>query len=111
MDHGAAFDVQAVCSGFVYALAMADNMLRLGQAETAVVVGAEVFSRILERQDRGTCVLLGDGAGALVLRAEDKPDTGSDSGVQSMPLIWYVTFYPHHYVEIGDGKKVGWGKD
>jgi len=69
MKRGAAFDVQAVCSGFIFALAMADNALRLGQARTALVIGAETFSRILDWEDRGTCVLFGDGAGALVLRA------------------------------------------
>src|SRR6202795_3215734 len=69
MTHGAAFDVQAVCSGFIFALAVADNALRLGQARTALVVGAETFSRILDWQDRSTCVLFGDGAGAVVLNA------------------------------------------
>src|SRR5579863_8056728 len=69
MKRGAAFDVQAVCSGFIFALAVADNALRLGQAGTALVIGAETFSRILDWQDRGTCVLFGDGAGALVLNA------------------------------------------
>jgi 3-oxoacyl-[acyl-carrier-protein] synthase-3 len=69
MKRGAAFDVQAVCSGFVFALATADNALRLGQARTALVIGAETFSRILDWSDRGTCVLFGDGAGAVVLNA------------------------------------------
>ena len=69
MDRGAAFDVQAVCAGFVFALAAADNALRLGQAHTALVIGAETFSRILDWEDRGTCVLFGDGAGALILKA------------------------------------------
>ncbi len=69
MTRGAAFDVQAVCAGFIFALAVADNALRLGQARTALVIGAETFSRILDWQDRGTCVLFGDGAGALVLKA------------------------------------------
>ena len=69
MKRGAAFDVQAVCSGFIFALAVADNALRLGQARTALVIGAETFSRILDWRDRGTCVLFGDGAGALVLNA------------------------------------------
>jgi len=69
MKRGAAFDVQAVCSGFIFALAVADNALRLGQARTALVIGAETFSRILDWQDRGTCVLFGDGAGAVVLNA------------------------------------------
>jgi 3-oxoacyl-[acyl-carrier-protein] synthase III len=75
MKRGAAFDVQAVCSGFIFALAVADNALRLGQARTALVIGAETFSRILDWQDRGTCVLFGDGAGALALRAV--PETSS----------------------------------
>jgi 3-oxoacyl-[acyl-carrier-protein] synthase-3 len=69
MKRGAAFDVQAVCSGFIFALATADNAIRLGQARTALVIGAETFSRILDWQDRGTCVLFGDGAGAVVLSA------------------------------------------
>jgi 3-oxoacyl-[acyl-carrier-protein] synthase-3 len=63
------FDVQAVCAGFIFALSVADNALRLGQARTALVVGAETFSRILDWEDRGTCVLFGDGAGAVVLKA------------------------------------------
>ena len=69
MVRGAAFDVQAVCAGFIFALSVADNALRLGQARTALVIGAETFSRILDWEDRGTCVLFGDGAGALVLKA------------------------------------------
>ncbi|HRO61042.1 MAG TPA: beta-ketoacyl-ACP synthase III [Burkholderiaceae bacterium] len=70
---GAAFDVQAVCSGFVYALSIADSMIRTGGARRALVIGAEVFSRILDWNDRGTCVLFGDGAGAVVLSASDEP--------------------------------------
>jgi 3-oxoacyl-[acyl-carrier-protein] synthase III len=69
----AAFDVQAVCSGFVYALTVADSMIRTGAANRALVVGAEVFSRILNFQDRTTCVLFGDGAGAVVLAASNEP--------------------------------------
>jgi 3-oxoacyl-[acyl-carrier-protein] synthase III len=69
----AAFDVQAVCSGFVYGLSVADNFLKSGNARRALVVGAEVFSRILDWNDRGTCVLFGDGAGAVVLTADSKP--------------------------------------
>jgi 3-oxoacyl-[acyl-carrier-protein] synthase-3 len=69
----AAFDVQAVCSGFVYALTVADSMIRTGAASKALVIGAEVFSRILDFKDRGTCVLFGDGAGAVVLEASDTP--------------------------------------
>ncbi len=70
---GAAFDVQAVCSGFVYALTVADAMIRTGSAKCALVVGAEVFSRILDFKDRTTCVLFGDGAGAVVLEASNTP--------------------------------------
>ncbi|MEE4248125.1 MAG: beta-ketoacyl-ACP synthase 3, partial [Kangiellaceae bacterium] len=74
---GAAFDVHAVCSGFLYALATADNFIRCGQAQTALVIGAETFSRILDWTDRTTCVLFGDGAGAAVLTAETgKPEDG-----------------------------------
>jgi 3-oxoacyl-[acyl-carrier-protein] synthase-3 len=69
MKRGAAFDVQAVCAGFIFALSVADNALRLGQARAALVIGAETFSRILDWEDRGTCVLFGDGAGALVLKS------------------------------------------
>jgi 3-oxoacyl-[acyl-carrier-protein] synthase III len=69
----AAFDVQAVCSGFVYGLATADSFIKTGMAKRALVVGAEVFSRILDWNDRGTCVLFGDGAGAVVLTADSKP--------------------------------------
>ena len=71
MKRGAAFDVQAVCTGFIYALAVADNAIRAGQAERVLVIGAETFSRILDWNDRGTCVLFGDGAGALVLEAAE----------------------------------------
>lgn len=70
---GAAFDVQAVCSGFVYALTTADSFVRAGRARNALVIGAEVFSRILDWSDRATCVLFGDGAGAVVLKASDEP--------------------------------------
>ncbi len=70
---GAAYDVQAVCSGFVYAMAVADSMIRSGLASRALVIGAEVFSRILDWNDRTTCVLFGDGAGAVVLVADDRP--------------------------------------
>jgi 3-oxoacyl-[acyl-carrier-protein] synthase-3 len=73
---GAAFDVQAVCSGFVYALGVANNFLMLGQHETALVIGAETFTRILDWNDRGTCVLFGDGAGALVLTREKNDGAG-----------------------------------
>ncbi|MEK7360503.1 MAG: beta-ketoacyl-ACP synthase III [Pseudomonadota bacterium] len=88
-----AFDLQAVCSGFVYALATADLFIRSGQHRCALVVGAEVFSRILDWNDRGTCVLFGDGAGAVILRADDRPGImasalhadGSHAGILSVP--------------------------
>ena len=73
IHHGAAFDLQAVCSGFVFALATADNFLRSGAFKRALVIGAETFSRILDWNDRATCVLFGDGAGAVVLEASSSP--------------------------------------
>lgn len=79
---GAAFDIQAVCSGFVFAMATADSFLKQGMFNTALVIGAETFSRILDWTDRGTCVLFGDGGGAAVLRAEEVSDeTPADTGV------------------------------
>jgi 3-oxoacyl-[acyl-carrier-protein] synthase-3 len=86
ITHGAAFDLQAVCSGFVFALATADNFLRTGAFKRALVIGAETFSRILDWNDRGTCVLFGDGAGALVLEAQQQPGASSDRGVLSTHL-------------------------
>jgi 3-oxoacyl-[acyl-carrier-protein] synthase-3 len=87
MRGGAAFDVQAVCSGFVFALAVADNALRLGQGRTALVIGAETFSRILDWNDRSTCVLFGDGAGALLLTAVPSGTGGPEErGVLSTHL-------------------------
>jgi len=93
VKRGAAFDVQAVCSGFVYALATADLYVRAGRHRCALVVGAEVFSRILDWKDRGTCVLFGDGAGAVVLEASDRPGIlsshlradGSYAGILNVP--------------------------
>ena len=73
IKNGAAFDIQAVCTGFVYALAIADKFVRSGQHKCALVIGSEIFSRILDWNDRGTCVLFGDGAGAVVLKASDTP--------------------------------------
>lgn len=86
MTRGAAFDVQAVCSGFIYGLAVADNFLRVGQARTALVIGAETITRILDWNDRSTCVLFGDGAGAMVVRAEPGVGTKEDRGVLSTHL-------------------------
>ena len=86
VTHGAAFDVQAVCTGFVYALAVADNFIRVGQSQCALVIGAETFSRIIDWTDRATCVLFGDGAGALVLRAAETGGTNNARGVLSTHL-------------------------
>ncbi len=83
ITQGAAFDVHAVCSGFVYGLAVGDNFIKAGQARTVLVLGAEVFSRILDWQDRGTCVLFGDGAGAVVLRVTETDCGNSDRYVLS----------------------------
>ncbi len=99
MNGGAAFDIQAVCTGFIYALAMADNMIRLGQANRALVIGAEVFSRILDWDDRGTCVLFGDGAGAVVLEAAE----GGERGVLSTHLFSDGRNYESLYVDGGPG--------
>ena len=86
INHGAAFDLQAVCSGFVFALATADNFLRAGSYKRALVIGAETFSRILDWNDRGTCVLFGDGAGAVVLEAQTEAGKTSDRGVLTTHL-------------------------
>ena len=85
MTHGAGFDLQAVCSGFVFATATADNFLARGQFERALVIGAETFSRILDWSDRSTCVLFGDGAGAIVLERQDRKTAG-DRGVKGIHL-------------------------
>jgi 3-oxoacyl-[acyl-carrier-protein] synthase-3 len=84
--HGAAFDLQAVCSGFIYALAVTDGMLKSGGYKRALVIGAETFSRILDWSDRTTCVLFGDGAGALVLEAQEQQGTAADRGILTTHL-------------------------
>jgi 3-oxoacyl-[acyl-carrier-protein] synthase-3 len=86
MTHGAAFDLQAVCSGFVYALATVDGLLRTGAFRRALVIGAETYSRILDWKDRSTCVLFGDGAGAVVLEAVAQPGTAADRGLLAARL-------------------------
>ena len=86
MVRGAAFDIQAVCSGFIYGLSVADNFIRAGQASTALVIGAETMSRILDWTDRGTCVLFGDGAGAVVLQAGSGDGSSADRGVLNTKL-------------------------
>jgi 3-oxoacyl-[acyl-carrier-protein] synthase-3 len=99
--HAAAFDVQAVCSGFVYALAIANNFLVLGQAKTALVIGSEIFSRLLDWRDRRTCVLFGDGAGAIVLQAETATGTPFDRGVLATHLGSDGRHYEDLYVDGG----------
>src|SRR6185312_2087178 len=86
ITRGAAFDLQAVCSGFVYALSVADAMLKSGSFKRALVIGAETFSRILDWKDRTTCVLFGDGAGALVLEAAENSGSPADRGVLTSHL-------------------------
>ena len=101
MTRGAAFDVQAVCTGFIYALAVADNFIRLGQAGNALVIGAETFSRILDWEDRTTCVLFGDGAGAVVLQGADGNSGAEDSGVLSTHLYSDGRYHDALYVDGG----------
>jgi 3-oxoacyl-[acyl-carrier-protein] synthase-3 len=86
ITQGAAFDLQAVCSGFVFALATADGLLRSGAHKRALVIGAETFSRILDWSDRGTCVLFGDGAGAVVLEAQQQSGSREDRGILTSHL-------------------------
>jgi 3-oxoacyl-[acyl-carrier-protein] synthase-3 len=86
MTKGAAFDVQAVCAGFVYGVSVADSLIKNGVASTALVIGAETFSRILDWNDRGTCVLFGDGAGAIVLKGEKGGGTSADRGILANAL-------------------------
>ena len=101
MNHGAAFDLQAVCSGFLFALTTADALIRSGQARKALVIGSETFSRILDWTDRSTCVLFGDGAGAVVLGAESQPGWRSDRGVLSAHLRSDGRFRDKLYVDGG----------
>jgi 3-oxoacyl-[acyl-carrier-protein] synthase-3 len=100
---GAAFDVQAVCSGFVYALAVADNFLKAGQFKRAIVVGSETFSRILDWEDRGTCVLFGDGAGAVVLEAQTQLGSREDRGILATRIRSDGRFEDLLYVDGGPG--------
>ena len=103
ITHGAAFDLQAVCSGFVYALSIADSMLKSGGFKRALVIGAETFSRILDWNDRTTCVLFGDGAGALVLEAQPQPQPGTqgDRGLLTTHLRSDGRFKSKLYVDGG----------
>jgi 3-oxoacyl-[acyl-carrier-protein] synthase III len=106
---GAAFDIQAVCSGFVFAMTVADNFLKTGQFRRAIVIGAETFSRILDWTDRGTCVLFGDGAGAVVLEAQPQHNGRDDRGILSTRIRSDGRFEDLLYVDGGPGstKTVG----
>ena len=101
MSQGFAFDVQAVCSGFIYALSVADNFIKSGQVRTALVIGAETFSRLLDKTDRSTFVLFGDGAGAVVLKAAEGEGDVSDRGVLSTHLHSDGKYYDMLYVDGG----------
>lgn len=103
MEHGAAFDIQAVCTGFVYGVATADKFLASGSHQRALVVGAETFSRILDWTDRGTCVLFGDGAGAVVLEARDGDGSVNDRGVLTTKLRSDGRHREKLYVDGGPG--------
>jgi 3-oxoacyl-[acyl-carrier-protein] synthase-3 len=103
ISHGAAFDLQAVCTGFVYAVATADKFLQSGSHKRALVVGAETFSRILDWNDRTTCVLFGDGAGALVLEAQEGEGTSADRGVLTSHLRSDGRYRDKLYVNGGPG--------
>ena len=109
IHHGAAFDLQAVCSGFIFALATADNFLRSRAYKRALVIGAETFSRILDWNDRTTCVLFGDGAGAVVLEAQEQPGASSDRGILTTHLRSDGRHKSKLYVDGGPGstKTVG----
>ncbi|MCA0318596.1 MAG: ketoacyl-ACP synthase III [Proteobacteria bacterium] len=99
--HGVAFDLQAVCSGFVFGVSTADKFLRSGSHKRALVIGAETFSRILDWSDRTTCVLFGDGAGAIVLEAQDQPDGTAGRGVLTTHLRSDGRHTPKLYVDGG----------
>jgi len=101
MTRGFAFDVQAVCAGFVYALATAQGMIMSGQAQRVMVIGAETFSRLMDWTDRTTCVLFGDGAGALILQAEEGTGTAADRGILATDLHSDGQFKDLLYVDGG----------
>jgi 3-oxoacyl-[acyl-carrier-protein] synthase-3 len=103
MTHGAAFDLQAVCTGFVYAVATADKFLQSGSHKRALVIGAETFSRILDWNDRTTCVLFGDGAGAMVLEAQEGEGSSADRGVLTSHLRSDGRYRDKLYVDGGPG--------
>jgi len=101
MSRGAAFDVQAVCSGFIYGLAVADNFIKAGQARTVLLIGAETMSKLLDWTDRTTCVLFGDGAGAVVMQAREGEGTNADRGVLNTKLFSDGRLHDLLYVDGG----------
>ena len=101
MNHGAAFDVQAVCSGFVYGMAVADSLIKTGMAKTVLLVGAETMSRLMDWTDRTTCVLFGDGAGAVVLQAKEGRGDNTDRGVLNTKLFSDGRLHDLLYVDGG----------
>ena len=115
MRHGVAFDVQAVCAGFIFALSVADSMIKNGQSKNALVIGAETFSRILDWNDRSTCVLFGDGAGAMVLSVEKGREKNAGDGVLSTYIrsdgrhrdLLYVDGGPSSTQTVGRVRMVG----
>jgi 3-oxoacyl-[acyl-carrier-protein] synthase-3 len=101
MNHGAAFDVQAVCSGFVYGMAVADNFIKGGMAKTVLLVGAETMSRLMDWSDRTTCVLFGDGAGAVVIQAAEGEGNNHDRGILNSKLFSDGRLHDLLYVDGG----------
>lgn len=101
MTRGAAFDVQAVCSGFIYGLAVADSMIRTGAARTILLIGAETMSRLMDWEDRTTCVLFGDGAGAVVLQAHEGQGDNADQGVLNTRIFSDGRLHDMLYVDGG----------
>jgi len=109
VTRGFAFDMSAACTGFVYALAVGDSLIRSGQARSVLVIGTEVYSRILDWNDRGTCVLFGDGAGAVLLRAQQGGGTSADRGILSCHLHADGRFGDILRIEGGAGSDGGTG--
>jgi 3-oxoacyl-[acyl-carrier-protein] synthase-3 len=110
MTSGAAFDVQAVCSGFIYGMAVADSLIRTGAARTILLIGAETMSRLLDWNDRTTCVLFGDGAGAVVMQAHEGVGDNSDQGVLNSKLFSDGRLHDMLYADGGVSSTQGTGK-
>ncbi len=110
MTRGAAFDVQAVCSGFIYGMSIADSLIRTGAARTILLIGAETMSRLLDWEDRSTCVLFGDGAGAVVLQAHTGIGDNSDQGVLNTRLFSDGRLHDMLYADGGVSSTQGAGK-